>query len=189
MFTRSWTALVLRFPPPVISGVSTSPSTTVLLSTSYRPLLVLSTLEPLSSSLLPVSTSFLTRCSVRTNHTRADGFIRYQIATGAILDIETGLLRITSTQFNRLQSLFFEAGGATFELTANAQIWPRALNTHIGGTSNGIYLIVNDMKSFSGAGLDFVNGYTFLERFYSVFDSANDRVGFATTPFTMAITN
>ena len=189
MFTRSWTALVLRFPPPVLSGVSTSPSGTVLLPTSYRPLLVLSTLEPPSSSLLPVSTSFLIRCSVRTNHTRADGFDRYQIATGAIPDFNTGLLRITSIQFNRLQSLFFTAGGTTFELTANAQIWPRALNTLIGGTSNGIYLIVNDMGSISGAGLDFVNGYTFLERFYSVFDTANNRVGFATTPFTTATTN
>ena len=128
------------------------------------------------------------RC-VRTNHTRADGFKRYQSATGAVLDTTTSLLRITSTQFDNLQSLFFTAGGATFTLTANAQIWPRALNTFIGGTSDRIYLIVNDIGTPSGAGLDFINGYTFLERFYSVFDSTNNRVGFATTPFTTATTN
>jgi cathepsin E len=45
------------------------------------------------------------------------------------------------------------------------------------------------MGSTSGEGFDFVNGYTFLERFYSVFDTANRRVGFATTPFTHATTN
>lgn len=77
----------------------------------------------------------------------------------------------------------------TYELTANAQIWPRALNTAIGGTANNIYLIVGDLGTNSGEGLDFINGYGFLERFYSVFDTANRRVGFATTPFTTATTN
>ncbi|KAH9046277.1 aspartic peptidase A1 [Lactarius hengduanensis] len=106
---------------------------------------------------------------------------RYQTATGGVNDAATGLLRITSAQFNSLQSLFFTTGGRTFELTANAQIWPRALNTFIG--------VVNDIGSPSGEGFDFINGYVFLERFYSVFDTANKRVGFATTSFTTATTN
>ena len=122
-------------------------------------------------------------------NTGADGFNRYKNATRAVLDHGTGFLRINSTQFNNLQSLFFKAGGTTFELTANAQIWPRTLNTFIGGTSKGIYLVVNDLGTDSGEGLDFINGYTFLERFYSVFDTTNNRVGFATTPFTTATTN
>ncbi|KAH9036490.1 aspartic peptidase A1 [Lactarius pseudohatsudake] len=96
---------------------------------------------------------------------------------------------ITSTQFSNLQSLFFTAGGISFELTANAQIWPRSLNTLIGGTTGSIYLVVNDIGSPTGSGLDFINGYTFLERFYSVFDYTNNRIGFATTPFTTATTN
>jgi cathepsin E len=66
-------------------------------------------------------------------------------------------------------------------LTPNAQIWPRALNEDIGGTSDNIYLVVNDLGSNSGEGLDFINGYTFLERFYSVYDTTNQQVGFATT--------
>jgi hypothetical protein len=74
--------------------------------------------------------------------------------------------------------------GGSFELTANAQIWPRALNTMIGGRADYIYLVVNDIGTVSGQGFDFVNGYTFLERFYSVYDTGNSRVGFATTPFT-----
>lgn len=77
----------------------------------------------------------------------------------------------------------------TFELTANAQAWPRSLNTAIGGNTNSVYLIVNDVGSNTGSGLDFINGFAFLERFYSVFDTANRRVGFATTPFTRATTN
>lgn len=77
----------------------------------------------------------------------------------------------------------------TYELTANAQLWPRSLNTLIGGTAIQVYLIVNDLGSPSGEGLDFINGYGFLERFYTVFDTANKRVGFATTPFTAATTN
>ncbi|KAI0296357.1 hypothetical protein B0F90DRAFT_1820026 [Multifurca ochricompacta] len=60
------------------------------------------------------------------------------------------LARITSAQFANLQSLFFTTGDTTFELTANAQIWPRALNTLIGGTSGKIYLIVNDIGTPSG---------------------------------------
>ncbi|KAI0296360.1 aspartic peptidase A1 [Multifurca ochricompacta] len=118
-----------------------------------------------------------------------DAFNRYSTATGAVLDVTTGLLSITSAQFANLESLFFTTGGTTFELTANAQIWPRALNTLIGGTSGKIYLIVNDIGTSSGEGLDFINGCTFLERFYSVYDTGNNRVGLATTPFTTATTN
>ncbi len=131
----------------------------------------------------------LTICCTHTNDIRADAFNRYKSATGAVLDASTGLLRITSTQLNNLQSLFFTAGGTSFELTANGQIWPRTLNTFIGGTSGSIYLVVNDIGSPTGSGLDFINGYTFLERFYSVYDTTNNRIGFATTPFTTATTN
>lgn len=65
----------------------------------------------------------------------------------------------------------------------------RALNTAIGGNTNSVYLIVGDIGTRSGSGLDFINGQTFLERFYSVFDTANNRVGIANTPFTRANTN
>ncbi|KAI8972443.1 acid protease [Trametes punicea] len=114
---------------------------------------------------------------------------RYKSATGAVFDDTTGLLRITQEQFANLQSLFFTISGTTFEFTANAQIWPRALNTAIGGDANSVYLIIGDLGTNSGEGLDFINGQVWLERFYAVFDSGNSRVGFATTPFTTATTN
>lgn len=118
-----------------------------------------------------------------------DAFQRYKSATGGVDDSNTGLLRLTTAQFGKLQSLFFTAGGSTFQLTANAQIWPRSLNTAIGGTASSIYLIVGDLGSPSGEGLDFIMGQSFLERFYSVYDTSNGRVGLATTPFTSATTN
>ncbi|KAJ7354266.1 family A1 protease [Mycena albidolilacea] len=126
-------------------------------------------------------------------HLATDGFNRYQGATGGVLDANTGLLRITATQYAALQNLNFIIGasfrGVTYALTPNAQIWPRSLNTAIGGSARSIYLIVADSRSNSGEGFDFINGYAFLERFYSVHDTDNNRIGFATTPFTSATTN
>jgi cathepsin E len=118
-----------------------------------------------------------------------NGFDKYKSATGGVLDSTTGLLTITSSQYSKLSSLFFTTGGTTFELTANAQIWPRSLNADIGGTSGKIYLVTADLGTNSGEGLDFINGMSFLERFYSVFDTANSRVGLATTSFTTATSN
>ncbi|CAK5265902.1 unnamed protein product [Mycena citricolor] len=113
---------------------------------------------------------------------------KYQRATGAVADNATGLLRITSAQYSSLKNLNFLIGGTTHSLTPNGQIWPRSLNSAIGGTSGRIYLVVGD-NGPSGSGLDFINGYAFLERFYSVFDTGNNRVGFASTSFTSATTN
>lgn len=121
------------------------------------------------------------------------------------------MLKITTQQYEKLRSLYFNIGGKTYELTANAQIWPvsarisccmiqaeilitcallqRALNTVIGGQKDAIYLIVGDIGTPSGQGLDFINGFTFLERFYSVYDTTNKQVGLAYTPWTYSLDN
>lgn len=119
----------------------------------------------------------------------SDAFKKYKSATGAIMDENTGMLRITSAQYAALSNLDFEIGGNTFTLTPNAQVWPRVLNTEIGGKSDDIYLIVGDLGSNSGEGFDFVNGYSFLNRFYSVYDMTNQRVGLATTSQTNSTSN
>ncbi|KAG1861932.1 aspartic peptidase domain-containing protein [Suillus tomentosus] len=111
----------------------------------------------------------------------SNAFSTYQAVTGGVLDQTTGLLTITSSQYAKLQSLTFIIGDRAYDLTPNAQIWPRSLNTYLGGSSGNIYLIVADIGADSGSGLDFVNGYTFLQRHYSVFDTTNNQVGFATT--------
>jgi len=118
-----------------------------------------------------------------------NAFQAYQKATGATLDTTTGLLTITQQQYNNLQSLLFNIGGVTYELTPNAQIWPRGLNTTLGGNEGQIYLIVSDLGSSFGTGLDFINGFGWLQRFYTVYDTANKQLGVATTAYTNAETN
>lgn len=118
-----------------------------------------------------------------------DAFNTYKTATGATLDETTGLLKITSDQYSSLKPLIFTIGGTAFTLTPNAQIWPRSMNSVIGdasGNSDNIYLIVADIGSET---FGFVSGYTFLERFYSIFDTTNKRVGFATTAYTKSTSN
>ncbi|KAG1736321.1 acid protease [Suillus lakei] len=119
----------------------------------------------------------------------SDAFDSYKSETGATFDNSTGLLKISSDQYNQLSSLFFKIGEESYELTPNAQIWPRSLNSAINGTTDGIYLIVGDIGTQSGSGLDVVNGYCFLERFYSIFDTTNSRVGLAQTGYTYATSN
>ncbi|KAI5119243.1 hypothetical protein M0805_008794 [Coniferiporia weirii] len=118
-----------------------------------------------------------------------DAFDTFTSLTGATLDETTGLLVISSADYENLQSLFFNIGSASFEFTKNAQTWPRALNTAIGGTADSIYLIVSDLGASSVEGFSFVNGFVFLERFYSVFDTTNSQVGFASTAHTLDTTN
>jgi len=118
-----------------------------------------------------------------------DAYNSYVSSTGAVLDKDTELLKLTPAQYENLKSLFFDIGGTTYEIIKNAQVVPRGLNKFIGGTSNGIYLIVQDIKYSRLSGIDFVLGRPFLERFYTVLDSGNSRVGFATTQFTEAETS
>ncbi|KAF7348299.1 Acid protease [Mycena sanguinolenta] len=91
-----------------------------------------------------------------------DAFQACQKAPGAKSDSTTGLLTVTESQFENMQSLFFQIGDQTLELTPNAQIWPRALNSTLDGEEGKIYLIVADMGSNSGSGLDFIDGFGFL---------------------------
>ncbi|KAJ4482385.1 putative aspartic protease [Lentinula aciculospora] len=118
-----------------------------------------------------------------------DAFQAYQEATGATMDQTTGLLKLTSEQFNNLKSLNFKIGDTIFELTPNAQIWPRALNSVLNGDIDSIYTVFASMGQLSGVGLDFINGFSWLQRFYSVYDTSNQRVGIANTPNTNAETN
>lgn len=59
----------------------------------------------------------------------------------------------------------------SFELTRNAQIWPRTQKSDTNGIADGICLIASDIFSKSGSGMDYILGQVFLERFYSVYSS------------------
>ncbi|KAJ7741276.1 acid protease [Mycena metata] len=118
-------------------------------------------------------------------------FKAYQKKTGAVLDNATGLLTVTEDQYNSMKSMIFTIGDVDFELTANGQIWPRSMNQTLGADPSKIYLIFADMGDVNvgSDGLCFINGFTFLQRFYSVYDTDKEQVGFATTEYTMATTN
>ena len=77
-------------------------------------------------------------------------------------DATTGLLKITPAQYDALQALHFLIDGKTYSLNANAQIWPRPLNSVIGGEADGIYLVISDLGTKLGAGMDFISGMAFL---------------------------
>ncbi|KAJ6585322.1 acid protease [Mycena capillaripes] len=119
----------------------------------------------------------------------SDTFNAYKAATGATLDKATGLLCLTQDQYDCMQSMVFNIGGMQCELTKNAQIWPRSMNSTLGGQGDKIYSIFADMGPLQNDGLCFINGFTFLQRFYSVYDTTNSQLGFATTQHTMATTN
>ncbi|KAL5514599.1 hypothetical protein ACEPAG_1915 [Sanghuangporus baumii] len=119
----------------------------------------------------------------------SNAFDAYVTQTGATEDGTTGLLSITPENYDNLQSLYFHISGRTFEFTRNAQTFPRVLNSAIGGSAGVIYLVIGNLGQAGGSGLDFINGMSFLERFYSVFDSTNNQVGLATTTHTFDTTN
>ncbi|KAI0653597.1 aspartic peptidase A1 [Cubamyces menziesii] len=119
----------------------------------------------------------------------ADAFNNYISLAGAEYDSVTTLYRITPEGYENLQSLFFTINGVEFDFIPNAQIWPRSLNTLIGGSNEYVYLIIGNLGTISGSGMDVVLGMMFIERFYTVFDLENRQVGLAATPFTGSITN
>ncbi|KAG2064501.1 aspartic peptidase A1 [Suillus decipiens] len=119
-----------------------------------------------------------------------DAYERYRDATGGTLNPANGLLQISLQQYNELYDLEFHIGERIFKLVPNAQIWPRSLNHKISGGDNDIFLVVKSLTTpTGGAGYSFVNGYVFLQRFYTVFDGKGRRVGFAQTEYTQASTN
>ncbi|KAJ7486180.1 aspartic peptidase domain-containing protein, partial [Mycena galericulata] len=114
----------------------------------------------------------------------------YCAKTGAVPDQTTGLLTVTEDQYNNMESMFFCIGDVKYELTKNAQIWPRSMNSTLGASDDKICLIFADMGDIQvGDGLCFINGFTFLQRYYSVYDTTNRQVGIAPTQYTMATTN
>ncbi|KAJ3865972.1 acid protease [Lentinula novae-zelandiae] len=145
-----------------------------------------------------------TTCVVDTGTTLlmlpADAVTAYQDLTGATLDSTTGLLSITEAQLSNLTTLSFigtDINGETqhFDLTPNAQLFPRAFNTEIGGSADDIFLITASSGSNDASSIDCIMGQSFLQRTYSAFVTPNGNpdaagtVGFATTPFTDATTN
>ncbi|KAG2066053.1 aspartic peptidase A1 [Suillus decipiens] len=128
-------------------------------------------------------------CGCTFLYLATDAYERYRAATGGTLNPVNGLLQISLQQYNELSNLEFHYIGRILRFVPNAQIWPRSLNQKINGGDNDIFLVVKSLSTPTSAGFNFINGYVFLQRFYTVFDSGKRRVGFAPTLFTEASTN
>lgn len=111
----------------------------------------------------------------------------YAQATNATFDNDIGLLRIDNPK--SLQSLYFHIGDNTFEFTPNAQIFPHSFLSEIGVNPNSTFLIIGDAGPTITQQIGFINGFVFLQRFYSIFDLQNARIGFATNEQTFSTSN
>ncbi|KAG2070273.1 acid protease [Suillus decipiens] len=134
------------------------------------------------------STAGIVDCGTKLILIATDAYQKYRLATGAEYDHATKLLTIPEDKYGALHNLDFHIGGQTYSLTPNAQIWPRSLNTKMGGKEASIYLVIGDYGPYNGQD-DFCLGYVFVQRFYVAYDAINSRVGFATTKLTYATTN
>ncbi|KAG2365245.1 aspartic peptidase A1 [Suillus spraguei] len=127
-------------------------------------------------------------CGCTFLYIASDAYEKYQIATGAV-KAANNLLQISTHQYDNLSPLKFHIGSQVYSLSPNAQIWPRSLNSVINANANDIFLVVRSLSTPSGTGVDFIIGYVFLQRFYTVLDAERFRVGFAPTRFTNAFVN
>ncbi|KAG1718675.1 acid protease [Suillus paluster] len=103
---------------------------------------------------------------------------------GAKLDQTTGLMTIPESSVSKIQPLNFTVGGTVFSLDAAAQLIPTDQNTAWGLSANKQYGIVSYLGTNSGEGLDFIIGQKFMEKYYAVFDTDSQQVGFAYTEHT-----
>ncbi|KZT12610.1 acid protease [Laetiporus sulphureus 93-53] len=114
-----------------------------------------------------------------------DFYSTYQNAIpGAYYDDNTGLIVIPESSVASMQDFDFEIGGTTFTLDAEAQLLPRDQNVAWGAEPGLQYGYIGPIGSPSGEGLDFIIGQKFMERYYAIFDTDNEVVGFAYTDHT-----
>ncbi|KAI8065613.1 aspartic proteinase [Gongronella butleri] len=102
----------------------------------------------------------------------------YSHISGYKYDSNTGLVVIPASSYSTLQNISFTIGGKAFTLTPAQYILPQAQVSAWGGTAGKYYSLIGDLGT--GAGLDFILGQKFLENYYSIYDTTNSRVGFAT---------
>ncbi|EJD02530.1 acid protease [Fomitiporia mediterranea MF3/22] len=112
-------------------------------------------------------------------HLQARSFEEYRKASNAELNIISGLLSLSNDNREKLKSLFFEIGGMHFEIPPEEQIWPQALNDVAGGPPDDCYMVYVELASDSGIDISLINGFTWLQHFYTVLDAENRRIGIA----------
>ncbi|KAG6332007.1 hypothetical protein ID866_7080 [Astraeus odoratus] len=113
----------------------------------------------------------------------SDALSIYLSDTGAILN-PGGWYSLTQDQYNNLGILSFVIGGQDYDLSPNAQIFPRA-----SPDEERIFLIVGEQRRIQDSGLDFTLGYPFVERYYIILNTSSSQIGIASTRYTYSTTN
>ncbi|KAG0704563.1 acid protease [Suillus ampliporus] len=140
-----------------------------------------------SHTVIPQSTAGIVDTGTNLVLLADDFFAVYLDAIpGAYLDDNTGLIAIPSSSITDMQPLNFTICGTTFSMDTAAQLVPLDQNTAWGTPAGVQYGIVSNLGSNSGEGFDFIIGQKFMEKYYAVFDSDHNRVGFAYTNHTFS---
>jgi len=98
----------------------------------------------------------------------------------ASVDNESGLVKFPKSSLNSVPNITFTVGGTAFTLNKFAQLVEQGLYSAFGLSSSNYYAWITNGGT-DVQDVNFIIGQKFLERFYSVFDTNNNRVGFATT--------
>jgi len=104
-------------------------------------------------------------------------------ATGGVVDVNSGLVAYNSTLPRPTQNFTINIGsgsGKSFSLTPNQWLIPGEDYGGLGLPTNKFYAWINDGGPVSSTGISFIIGQKFLENYYSVYDTTDDRIGFAT---------
>ncbi|KAL6900054.1 aspartic peptidase domain-containing protein [Trichoderma evansii] len=99
---------------------------------------------------------------------------KFLSATGGSTDSSSGLSVFSSKPTANFGIKF---GSTTFTLTPAQYLVPTSQYSEFGLSSGSYYSFINDGGS---SGVDTIIGQKFLENYYSVFDTTNSRIGFAT---------
>ena len=100
---------------------------------------------------------------------------KFLSAAGGKTDSSSGLAAFSSKPTSNFDIKF---GSTTFSLTPDQYLIPTAQYSFYGLSSGTYYAWINDGGS---SGVDTIIGQKFLENYYSVFDTTNSQIGFATS--------
>ncbi|KAF7968489.1 hypothetical protein HWV62_30483 [Athelia sp. TMB] len=104
----------------------------------------------------------------------SSAYSKFLSASGGKTDSSTGLAKFTTKPTGTFS---FTIGGTVLSLTPAQYLIPSAQYANFGISGSAYYSWINDGGS---SGVDFIIGQKFLENYYSVFDTTNSRIGFAT---------
>ncbi|KAG9242820.1 aspartic peptidase domain-containing protein [Calycina marina] len=99
---------------------------------------------------------------------------KFLSAAGGATDSSTGLARFSTKPTSNFVITF---GTTAYTLTPDMYLVPTAQYSVFGLTTGKYYAWINDGGA---SGVNTIIGQKFLENFYSVFDTTNSRIGFAT---------